>query len=415
MLVIDVNHGALDLAKELLNLGYDVDVWDIYGKLEKDVLKGYLDVVKKINLIKSKEKPVFENYDKIIAPIHCPIDFPFVPFHDAVSEIIKEKYGKIHKKFIEVTGVKGKTTTTEMINFILKDDYNVFLHNSNKGSITPVILLNILEENENNIDNIDYFIFEVSLGLTSCGYGAITNIAENYPIAGGRRNALVKMDFLKNADKKYVNKFIIDDFNIPIDLKDLNDINLINSEDVEILSKYPLKYKYNNLLVQFNKNIFGKHLVEDSMFAIEISKNFLDYETILERIKRFNLKNRMNIEKKGSNYIIKNINPGLDLKAIDYAINDFIGSFNSGYIVVGGDFGCTCEEINIERLSNVIKKWKNKNKNIRFLFAGDVGKRLKDYVKPTFLENSKVLSNVDDIFNLELGDNVLIIYRTSII
>ena len=35
MLIIDANHGALTLAEEYLNLGYEVDVWDIYQKIRK--------------------------------------------------------------------------------------------------------------------------------------------------------------------------------------------------------------------------------------------------------------------------------------------------------------------------------------------------------------------------------------------
>ena len=34
MLIIDVNHGALQLAEEYLSQGYDVDVWDIYQKIK---------------------------------------------------------------------------------------------------------------------------------------------------------------------------------------------------------------------------------------------------------------------------------------------------------------------------------------------------------------------------------------------
>lgn len=102
MLIIDVNHGALTLAEEYLNLGYEVDVWDIYQKIKKSE-----DFKVKYQKLKEKfgnklnlffEQPNFEKYDRVIAPIHCPIDVDFIPFTDAVSKILKEKFGNIHKK-----------------------------------------------------------------------------------------------------------------------------------------------------------------------------------------------------------------------------------------------------------------------------------------------------------------------------
>ena len=414
-LIIDINHGALDLAKEYIDLDYNVSVWDIYGKLEKDndLLKKYSDVVEKVNLINSFEKPDFEKYDKIVAPIHCPIDYDFISFHDAVSELIHKKYGDIYKKFIEITGVKGKTTTTELIHHILKDDYNIFLNNSNKGSITPVSILNHINglNETNKLDSYDLFIFEVSLGITACRYGALTNVLENYSIAGGRRNALIaKLSTLKNADKRYINKSMLDRYNCKdMNIKDINpsidnNLTIINPENAEILAKYPLKYKYNNKTIEFSKYIFGAHYIEDSLFALNICENFVDCEYIIDKIKTFEIKNRMNIRKIKNHYIIENINPGLDVKSIDYAINDFADVFDSGIVIVGGDFGCTCEEIDVKKLLNVIEKYKSKN--IKFILAGALGKELKKYVDYPYIDNYKLESEYDE--------DILTIYRKSI-
>ncbi|AEF95924.1 coenzyme F430 synthase [Methanotorris igneus] len=408
MLIVDVNHGALDLAREYIELGYSVDVWDIYGKLEKDkdFAKNYKDIISKVKIIKKDENINFDNYDKIIAPIHCPIEDDFISFHDAVSEIVKEKYGNIHKKFIEVTGVKGKTTTTEMINFILKDDYEVFLHNSNKGSIAPTSILNVLREC--NVDDIDYFIFEVSLGITSCGYGVITNIVENYPIAKGKRNALIaKISTLKNADKKYINMKILEEYGLKLNLENL----FVIDTNKEIISKYPLKYKFDDYIVEFNKNVFGMHLVENSIFAIKVCENFINTEDIIEKIKNFRINSRMSVEKIKNRYIVKNINPGLDVKAIDYAIKDFLEVFGvkqnpsephiKDVVIIGGDFGITCEEIDVKRLAKVIEKY-----NANFIFVGDIGKELKKN-----LDKYPFYSKIDLD---ELDGNVLVIIRSAI-
>ena len=128
--------------------------------------------------------PDFLNYKEVIAPVHCPIDVKFKTFHDAVSEIISKKYPEIIEKMITVTGVKGKTTTTELLKHILSEKYNVYCHNSNDGSITPVTVLNILNKlsEDGKLQIYDFLIFEISLGVVSSKYSILTNILENYKI-----------------------------------------------------------------------------------------------------------------------------------------------------------------------------------------------------------------------------------------
>jgi len=148
------------------------------------------------------------------------------------------------------------------------------------------------------------------------------------------------------------------------------------------------------------------HYIEDSLFALNICENFVDYEYIVDKIKTFEIKNRMSIKKINNNYLIENINPGLDVKSIDYAIKDFTAVFDNGIIVVGGDFGCTCEEIDVKKLLKVIEKYKS-NKDIKFILAGALGKELKKYVNyPHIMYN--------DIKSIKYNKNALIIYRKSI-
>ncbi|ACV24203.1 coenzyme F430 synthase [Methanocaldococcus fervens] len=390
MLIVDVNHGALQLAEEYLNLGYNVDVWDIYQKIKKseDFKIKYQNLKEKfgnrLNLF--FENPDFEKYDKIIAPIHCPIDVNFIPFTDAVSEILEEKFGNVHKKIINITGVKGKTTTTTLINHILKEKYSTYLHNSNFGSIAPPTILKIL--NNLDVDKYDFFIFETSLGLIKCKYGAITNVLENYKIAGGRRDALTaKFSSLKNAETSFVNKRDIEKYNLNIKHKCLN---VIDVDKAEILNKYPLKFKYFEKVFEFNKNVFGLHFVENSLFAIEICKNLVDIDEIKERLKTFTIKNRMEIKKIDKKFLVKNINPGLDIKAIYYAIKDFLEVFD-GDIYIGGDFGVVCEEIDVKKLADILKKF-----NCKYIFVGEIGRELLNYLDGIYIkkfDENKIKNN----------------------
>ena len=79
------------------------------------------------------------------------------------------------------------------------------------------------------------------------------------------------------------------------------------------------------------------------------------------------LKNRMEVEKNGDSVIVKNINPGLDLKAIKYAIDDFLSIFKTGTVIIGGDFGCTCEGINVTALYELLLNYDTKSVRNNFV------------------------------------------------
>ena len=417
MLIIDINHGGLDLFKEYTKLGYSPKIWDIYGKLENKKI----DKKIKENLFKFNELPNFDNYDLIVAPIHCPINLEklklenkYKSFHEGVSEIINKKYGNIYKKFIDITGVKGKTTTTELINHILKEDYSVFLNNSNYGSIAPTEVLNCINKlnNLNKLDNYDLFIFEISLGITKCNYGSLLNIIENYSIGNNKRTALyAKYNTLKLAKNKYINKSIIDNFKLN-NTNNLKNINIVDINSVNIISNYPILFKYNNKTIKLNNNLFGKHFIENILFSFEICKNFLNEENIIDKLKTFKINNRMNIYKKNNYYIVKNINPGLNVKSINNTINDFINQFKTGIIIIGGDFGCTCEEIHINKLSSIIKKY-IENKNIKIILCGNIGKELKKHLNLEYINKLENINNNINISNIK--NNLLIIYRKKIV
>lgn len=373
MLIIDINHGALDLAVEYEKSGKNPVIWDIYGKLERDekFKECNKNILSKFKIISKKEMPDFSNYTEVIAPVHCPIDVEFKTFHDAVSEIISKKYPGVIEKMITVTGVKGKTTTTELLKHILSEEYTVYCHNSNDGSITPITVLNILNNlsDERKLQIYDFFIFEISLGIVSSKYSILTNILENYKIARGMRSASIKIDSLKNSKIAIINDDVINIF-------DVNHKNLKVVKNANIISKYPLKFNYLKNDFEFNESILGSHFIENSIFAIELCSNFLSFEKIKNSLKKFKIENRMNVEKKEEYTIVKNINPGLDLKAIDYAISDFLSLFENGMVIVGGDFGCTCEEINIEKLAELINQYLKKG--VKITIAGDVGIYLKN-------------------------------------
>ncbi|MBP2201834.1 UDP-N-acetylmuramyl pentapeptide synthase [Methanococcus voltae] len=479
ILVVDINHGALDVAEEYLsyedyNYSKNIVIWDIYGKISK---LEELSSLNGINSFSNKDKEIYKKYNKlkefypdlkiitnlknnfdyskfkeVIAPVHCPIDVKFKTFHEAVSEIINKKYNDIKSKIITITGVKGKTSTSELINYILSDKYNVYLHNSNKGSITPTEVLNNLNnlKKDEKLSKYDYFIFEISLGLVSSKFGVITNILEEYSIAKNLRTAKVKLDTLKFVENCYILEELFKTYRNDIkssDIKNLN-LNLIDDKtpNLKIISKYPLKFEYItsedgnheiNHIFEFDKKIFGLHHIQNSILSYEICKNMMNSDDIIKRIKSFELKNRMELIAKN---ILKNTNPGLNIKSISNSMLDFIETFENPIICIGGDFGCTCEEINAEKLFeqilNLFADSKdnikyNKNDSIILYLSGELGNQLFDIWQNKKADyeqdgkhlifkriNGKKIINKKDLIDLRLlndKNNYLIIYRSSII
>ena len=155
-LVIDLTHGGLIIARELAKSGLfnEIGVWDIYQTAtpeQKDVL--HSEGIKLINiplneiqdlveindlkLFISSKNPDFDiNSDlKLISPVHCPLNIkPDFTHHQAIKLILKdfkesknndgqsEKFSSpnlsakdIKNLIIEVTGVKGKTSSMGML------------------------------------------------------------------------------------------------------------------------------------------------------------------------------------------------------------------------------------------------------------------------------------------------------------
>lgn len=128
-LVVDMTHGGVKIATKLASENSENNVYgyDIYRTLDKDgrreLKANNVHLIKKITILKDIDDLV------VISPIHCPLqkqdyiksinrNIKFYTHHEAVNLILKDWKGKMDKKpVIEITGVKGKTTTC----FILKE------------------------------------------------------------------------------------------------------------------------------------------------------------------------------------------------------------------------------------------------------------------------------------------------------
>lgn len=196
VLVMDMVHGGDIIASRLIPLGYRVTCADVYRVSTEELRKRMKD----LGAIVSQEVPP-AHYDLVMAPMHCPDSFlagstynEKISFSGAVNRLVEPGPFRI-----EVTGVKGKTSTCYVLAHILdKVGKKVYLHTSRGDgpyfggmhgieafrSIAPTSILNMPK------DGYDIVISEVSLGGSGkADIAAITNLAEDYGIAKNTRKA----------------------------------------------------------------------------------------------------------------------------------------------------------------------------------------------------------------------------------
>lgn len=196
ILIMDMVHGGDIIARRLLPMGYDVTCADVYG-IAKQQLK---DELTGLGARVSGPVPK-DSYDLVISPAHCPDTFlegstfrERMTFSAAVGRLVGDGPFRI-----EVTGVKGKTSTCYMIAHILDAcGRKVYLHTSRGDgsyeggthyieelrSIAPTSILVLPDA------DYDVVVSEVSLGGSSkANISVITNLAEDYGIAKDSRKA----------------------------------------------------------------------------------------------------------------------------------------------------------------------------------------------------------------------------------
>ncbi len=196
ILILDSVHGGKIIAEKYLAKKNEVTVVDVYKITPKEVLAGL-----RHRGAKTPDSVPAEHFDLVTMPCHCPDSFlsgctydKRVFFSDSVHELIDDRRFRI-----EITGVKGKTSTCYVLAHILDAaGKKVFLHTSrglgpyiegkhivtDYQSIAPPTLL-ALPKGE-----YDVLVCELSLGGSGkADLAGITNLLEDYGIAKNTRRA----------------------------------------------------------------------------------------------------------------------------------------------------------------------------------------------------------------------------------
>lgn len=495
VLIVDMTHGGTTIASEFSKKqNCDVFAWDIYNTLS-DENRSWLEA-QQIELVddsfyknfyNEKLRGSHDNNEIVVAPVHCNLPYMAdMTHHQAVGYLMKDC---IKVPIIEITGVKGKTTTAAMLKEIYHDQNPLIL--SSLGveivkdgkeiilkkdiSITPASIITAwrlaeefykefynLEKPKKDLisSNVGICIFESSLGGTSLAdVGAITNIAEDYPIAQGSSNAskaksqmfeskMVVCDYgsYKSIYSKYENfqsfllkqnintysigeKSNVKSFNIDYDLYkttfqiEVNDLQTVDGRCIntsfEASTFAPAQYHLENTLCSITASLTMGTSIGSITKGLE---NFtgLPGRTSLRNVMLAKTSPYNNMQNKSSFHnnnsfsntnkvrVIEEINPGINVTAIKRAVT-MIKNYENPAIVLGGNYGVTCEEIDEESLIRFLGKISD---GICIILTGKLGRSLLDKMDGELIYHNQI----DQAVNLAIkggANNILLVYRSN--
>ena len=462
-LVIDLTHGGVKIAISLAKKGKIVHAYDIYNTLkplDREMMEVY-----GINIIDLDDLKGLKGDICVISPIHSPLTHPeiqsrnpdlnytFMTHHQAIGEILKGWGEDILK--IEITGVKGKTSSAFMLKEILIDDnplvlssLGALLYDNKKElvlkrniSITPaniketidlaykvanpVCLIAEGKVKSENLRKYDSAIFESSLGC--CGIadvGLLTNIAEDYPIAKNRltaSEAKAQTFMCPNVvcQKESYDRYYSDIAHDRVNTFSLDDESAnLYAESVEYsLDETSIDITYSNVRTINDDTLDGEMTIKTFapgshhvMNVLGVVLTSLACEISPDKIAR-GLENyrgipgRTNKRVVENSIIIEEINPGINTEAIRKSI-EMIGNLDDYYVVVGGDYGITCEEIDEDKVSEFLATL-----DCSIILTGDVGKSILEKMP----ERVPFIENYRDCYDYVIGKNrnLLFIYRSD--
>jgi coenzyme F430 synthetase len=451
ILVVDTTHGGTILASEFAKKqDCEVFAWDIYHTLNSQEQTAILDqgitLVDDTFLEENLVNPEYRDDLIVVAPVHCNLNFYFqdsalpnmITHHQAVHYLMKNR---ISVPVIEVTGVKGKTNSIAMLKEVFRD-YNPLILSSlgieilEQGekkllqkdiSITPASIITAWEIAGNEYD-VGMCIFEMSLGGTGLAdVGVLTNIAEDYPIANGNgRASQAKSQIFRSKivvcdNEVYHNyykhlslpSYKVNTFGIKgkcnVIAKMIEYGLLTTTFEVEVSDLKTLENKSINTSFKVSTFAPAEYHLENTLSVICASLSMgIAKEVIIQGLNNFRgLPGRTSFKTLQDSRIIEEINPGINVTAIKKAVG-MIKHFQNPVLILGGEYGVTCEEINEKSLLSFLNQL---NVNIPLILVGELGKSIHSVINRDSIYQSHIRDAVD--FALQIGGkNILLIYRS---
>ena len=462
-LVIDLTHGGVKIAISLAKKGKNVIAYDIYNTLKS--IDAKMLAVYNIDLIQLAGLADFKGDMNVVYPIHLPLtheeiisynpdlNYTFQTHHEVIGELLKDWACDIPK--VEITGVKGKTSSVFMLKEILIDENPLILSSlgsilyedekeivlKRNISITPANIKETVDLaykianpvcqiaegtiKSENLRKYNSAIFESSLGVSGIGdVGVLLNIAEDYPIAKGRSSASEAKRQVFRCRTVVCEKEAFDMYYQYVEHDKVNTFSLTDSESNLYLKhadysldETDINIVYNDVKT-VNDNIVsgemklkafapGRHNVSNVLgviltaLALEIPE-----DKIANGINRYKgIPGRTNKKQIGNSIIIEEINPGINTKSIEETIN-MIGNLEDYYVAIGGDYGITCEEVNEDKVSEFLDL-----QNCKIILTGDVGESISHKMS----KKCELVKDYNDVYDIALKNdkNLLFIYRSD--
>lgn len=434
VLIIDMTHGGKLIASEFSKLdNFDVFALDIYSTLSENE-KHSLEK-KKIKLVEKSFLDDANNGDfLIVAPVHCSIESRVdMTHHEAVNFLMKDQ---IDAPVIEVTGVKGKTSTTKMLKEILKGSNPLVLSSlgvesvengestllKKNISITPASIIEAWQLAGKHRPGI--CVFETSLGGSGLAdTGVLTNIAENYPIASGKKTASqAKSQIFKSkvvaCDFDSFNHFYSDYTNT--NTFGVNNHANVHASSIKFgLDKTSFSVEVNGLKTvdgdvlntKFDISTFAPaehHLINvlGAVCAALILKT--PVKQIKKGLKNFRgIEGRTSIRNHQGSKIIEEINPGINVTAIKKSV-EMIQDLENPTVIFGGKYGVTCEEIDEEATAEFFN---DMDPEIQFILVDELGKNITSRIKRKY-KYTDFNNAIDEATKIN-SKMVLLIYRSN--
>ncbi|MDR0767387.1 MAG: coenzyme F430 synthase [Methanosarcinales archaeon] len=446
--VFDVNHGGLSIAKQLAKYGISAVVFDVYQKMPADKMKAGVDesgidksgsAEPKIKITASADD-LTDDFEIVCLPVHLSPENVFykkaeefgismVTHHEMVGRILKSDPRIADRCLIEITGVRGKTSTAVLLAQMLSYKNRVLLHTS-KGmtlwdngksesvepgiSITPAYIPDLADMAFERKYMPDTLIFEVSLGFTGAqDIGILTELHPNYSVAGESMtstDAKTKMIsrskegsvFVINYDdleivSKYIRKdqdlIVFDDTGAAVEEKTPTDVyvNITTGSEEELVADIESSrtgvFFRASLSSGYDTNSYKTAMAAAVAAALELD---ISESRIAEVISGFKgVKGRMREYEEDGRLILDNSNSGLTIEtaetAVKYMLEKYTDKRSPEYdssisrnvtLVIGEEEKTVCEGLNPHDVEELIVNYKDEIQNLIL-----VGERMKPFMK----------------------------------
>ena len=298
--------------------------------------------------------------------------------------------------------------------------------------------------NENPYTDLNYemAIFENSLGI--CGLadiGILTNLVENYSIAKGQSDAREAKRQVFKSPSIVIEYETLNEFYPNEKEKCKEKINSfsLNNTDANVYCEsidYDIENTCAKIIYHDLKTIDGKvingvfyldcfapgphHILNVLAASTTALALGIEEETIQNALSNFKgIDGRTNvreIDDVNALRIIEEINPGINTKAIESSIN-MIKDIDNYYIIIGGKYGVTCEEIDEDKLSKFLHEYLTNNPNTNLILTDELGKSLGNKIN-AMNENKFKIEYIEDYHeaqNQAIANNkhILFIYRSN--